>query len=74
MFKLTEQQLEQFKTQGWAGPFPFLNRDETRALKTELHRCFNLPRGFFYPEEVEPGVSYYDDTPWFQSLHRRFER
>lgn len=69
MFSLTEQQLEQFKTQGWVGPFPFLSDEETCLLKTELRRCFNLSRGFFYPEQVEPGVSYYNDMPWFQSLH-----
>lgn len=69
MFRLSKEQLEQFRTQGWAGPFPLLSEDQTRVLKTELHRCFNQTRGFFYPEQVEPGLSYYEDIPWFQSLH-----
>jgi hypothetical protein len=69
MFKLTDQELEQFVVQGWAGPFSLFEKVEANSLAPALMRCFRQPRGFYYPEHIEPGKSYYSDTPWFQSLH-----
>ncbi len=68
-FSLTDSELKQFRDQGWIGPFKLLSESEAAQLVPELERCHAKTRGMFYPEKIEPGKSYYKNTPWFQSLH-----
>jgi len=72
---LTTEERERFERDGWIGPYPLLPAREARALAPELRRAYDRTRGFYYPERevlerfYAEGGSYYDDTPWFQSLH-----
>lgn len=68
-YSLSADEKRQFDEQGWIGPFPLLSAGEAAALAPELDRAHGLTRGMFYPEQIEPGKSYYRDMPWFQSLH-----
>jgi hypothetical protein len=74
-FLLTREERQRFERDGWIGPFPLLPADAARALAPELQRAYDRTRGFFYPPRAElerfyaEGGSYYEDTPWFQSLH-----
>jgi hypothetical protein len=74
-FLLTPEERQRFERDGWIGPYPLLPAAEARALAPELQRAYDRTRGFFYPPRAElerfyaEGGSYYEDTPWFQSLH-----
>ena len=74
-FQLCEDELLRFEREGWIGPFPLLAADEARALAPELRRAFDRTRGYHYPDREELARfyaehhSYYEEEPWFQSLH-----
>jgi hypothetical protein len=72
---LSKDERRRFETEGWLGPYPLLASEEARALESDLVEAFERTRGYFYPDRAElqrcyaGGVSFYEDTPWFQSLH-----
>ena len=66
---LDDREIARFEHEGWVGPFDLLSEEQCADLGPELERCFAQTRGYFYPDRIEPGRSYYDKTPWFQSLH-----
>lgn len=68
-FALSPDELAHFETEGWAGPFPLLPASAARPLAAELRACHALTRGYFYPDTLDAGRSYYREEHWFQSLH-----
>lgn len=74
-FELSPGERERFERDGWIGPYPLLSSADARALAPELQRAFGSTRGYHYPDRDElarfyaAGGSYYEATPWFQSLH-----
>ena len=73
--RLTEGERAQFARAGWLGPFPLVAEAEARRLEADLVAAFAQTRGYFYADRAEleafyaRGGSYYEQTPWFQSLH-----
>ncbi len=68
-YQFSSAEREHFDQHGWQGPFALAQPFDAPLLADELQRCHGQTRGYFYPDPVEAGVSYYQDTPWFQSLH-----
>ena len=74
-YRLTPDERRHFEREGWIGPYPLLSKRDARALAPELQRAYDQTRGYFYPDRetlerfYAAGGSYYEDTPWFQSLH-----
>ncbi len=72
---LTEEEQQRFDIDGWVGPYSLLSAEEAHALAPLLQQAYDQTRGFFYPERetlatfYADGGSYYQDSPWFQSLH-----
>ena len=72
---LSASERQRFERDGWLGPFPLLSLSEARSLAPALQRAFDQTRGYHYPDRDElarfyaAGGSYYEETPWFQSLH-----
>jgi hypothetical protein len=74
-FTLSPAELHRFAQDGWIGPYRLMSQSDARALVPELQRAFDQTLGFHYPDRRElerfqaAGGSYYQDRPWFQSLH-----
>jgi hypothetical protein len=74
-YTLSAAEHERFSREGWIGPYPLMSQREAHEFAPELQRAFDQTLGFHYPDRVElerfqaAGGSYYQDRPWFQSLH-----